>query len=157
MLTIPRTILLAMFALAALLVPAPSAYTQPSACRVTPAFVEDLAETRHILIKLLVLDRAQGSVLDQPETARLYLLMLQSTRRHYEAQADALPACARPLNTVLISMLTATQDVLALRLADQSDRQALRTTHIQQARAHLESRWLVLSDTLDAVTLVPAT
>lgn len=156
MLTIARSALLAALTLATLLTPVPATQAQPTTCQVAAAFAEDLPETRRTLIKLLFLDRDPGSVLNEPETARLYLLMLQSTRRHYEAQAAALPPCAEAVNTTLIATITATQDVLTLRLADHAAAQPARTGHAQQARAHLEARWLALSGALDRVTLAPA-
>jgi len=151
-----RLLLLALFASFSMVTftMAAPAGRQSEECRVTATYLEGVSEARRTLIKLLAYELAEQSVLDTPETARLYLQMLQSTRRFYEEQEATLPACARTLNTALIAAITASQDTLALRLADTAATKPGRTIHTETARSTLENRWLTFSTAFDTTSLV---
>ena len=82
------------------------------------------------------------SPLDNPGTSGLYYTMLLSTRHHHESLRDDLPACAQELNTAMIDLLAASQDVIGLMLAQDANPGLRRyEQRIAEANDHLNDVW----------------
>lgn len=124
-----------------------SGYTQTSSssCVVSANYAEAVHENRMTLIKLLARIYADQSPLDDPGIARIYYTMLASTRHYHEDIHATLPDCARELNAVLIGSISATQDVLALMLAQHADPGQAADLQHQRMLDHLTDQWQVFS------------
>lgn len=124
-----------------------SGYTQGSTspCVVSANYVEAANENRRTLIWLLARVYADQSPLDDPEITRIHYMMLASTRYYHEDIHTTLPDCARELNVVLIGSIAATQDVLALVLAQRAAPGRAADLHHQRMLDNLTEQWQVLA------------
>lgn len=127
---------------------------QEEVCQVTANYQESLEENGGTLLKLLALINSEPSLLDENETFGSYYTMLASTRRYHEDINSDLPPCARPLNQAYIKTISATQDVLAFKLALNVMPEIQRAeTRWQLAKEHLNDRWELLSDANQSTNL----
>jgi hypothetical protein len=115
-------------------------------CQVSENYAETPNENSFTLVKLLTMINSKHSPLDNSDLFGSYYMMLFSTRIYHEDIEHELPACARLLNQAYIQAITATQDVLALKLAGQAFPEHGRyEQRLQRAKDNLNEKWLSLS------------
>lgn len=125
-----------------------------ASCLVSENYIELTEENSFTLLKLLSMVNSPRSLLDNSGTFGTYFAMLVSTRQYHEEIHAGLPACAQPLNLAYIQTITATQDVLALKLAEQTHPDQPRyADRVTRATDYLNETWGTLSATSSSTEL----
>ena len=126
-----------------------------ASCLVSENYIELTEENSFTMLKLLSMVNSPRSLLDNSGTFGTYFAMLVSTRQYHEELHADLPACVQPLNLAYIQTITATQDVLALKLAEQTHPDQPRyADRVSRATDHLNKTWQSLSALSGSIELV---
>ena len=120
--------------------------SQPVAsCSVPANYYEAVNENNLTLLKVLGMVNSPSSPLDEINTAYLYYATLISVRHYHEDIRPNLPDCAQELNLVTIETISASQDAVAMLIAQRSNPEQRRyESRLKQAVDHLNETWQVL-------------
>jgi hypothetical protein len=136
-------------------IPTGSTHAQGSVCAVPANYIEAVDENHRTLLKLFLMVNSRRSPLEEAKTARNYQAMLVSTRHYHENMRGQLPECAQELNLVTIETISATQDVVNLKLAQVANPGEKRYEfRFEQALDHLNERWQVLGEVAKNTTMM---
>ncbi len=134
-------------------VPALAGPTRQS-CAISEIQQESFDENSLMLVKVLGLVNTPGSAIDDPRTAGIYQSLLMSTRHYHEEMREDLPSCAQALNTAMIDVIAASQDVVGLKLAQDANPDQVRyEQRIRQATSRLNDVWADFFEISNSINL----
>lgn len=129
---------------------------ESEACVVSANYAEAVTENAATLLKMLAMVNSPASPLDDSGTAGVYYAMLLSTRQYHQRNHSDLPACAQELNLAITRTISATEDVLFMKVAHLANPEHRRyQDRLEQAVNHLNQTWQTFASTFQAIPLTP--
>jgi hypothetical protein len=132
------------------------AEVKPETCVVSGHYAEAVNENAATLLKMLGMVNSPTSPLDDAGTAGVYYAMLLSTRQYHERNHSDLPDCAQKLNLALIKTISATEDVLFMKVAQLANPEHRRyEDRLEQTVEHLNQTWQTFAAVFQSTLLTP--